>query len=286
MAKRKRTQTRAVLENRDRQGRGRGEGASYKPWLLVHDVASQGRSSRIASGGRVVHTLSDWETAALRDFQWDPTVVDVKEQFPLAQRDTLRIAVEINVKHPADGSPREPIVMTTDFLVTRMVAGRLERSAYAVKENAAIDPLIARTRGQRLSVGRKLQKLRIERLYWEAGDVPFEVLTEDKLSKVRKTNIEFLLNVKPDPERPSGYWAGAMVAAYAAIAAGGGRSLDWIARSLDAEGVLRRADFTTASRLLCARRAMAFDMDRPFALSRPASDFVVVAAVAAQAEAA
>lgn len=283
MAKRKRTQTRAVMENRERQGRGRGDGIAYKPWLLVHDVASEGRSSRIASSGRVIHTLSDWETAAFRDFQWDPTVVDVKEQFPLAITETLRIAAEIGVRHPADGRPREPIVMTTDFLVTRMVNGRLRCFAYAVKENAAIDVAMARTRGQKVSAGRKLQKLEIERLYWNEADVEFEVLTEGRLSKVRKINIEFLLNVKPDQDRPTGHWERALLVVHAAIAGGGDHTLDRIARALEAEGVLVRRDFPTAIRLLCAKRAMAFDMDRPFALSRPVSDFVVVPA---QAEAA
>ncbi len=61
--------------------------------------------------------------------------------------------------------------------------------------------------------------------------------------------------------------------------------MDEIARALDADGVLARRDFPTAVRLLCAKRAMVFDMDRQFTLSRPVSDFVV-AVEAAEREAA
>ncbi|SEL90625.1 TnsA endonuclease N terminal [Sphingomonas palmae] len=275
MAKRKRTQTRAVLENRQRQGRGRGEGAAYRPWLFVHDVASRGRSSRIPSAGRVMHTLSDWETAALRDFQWDPAVIEVKEQVPLILEDTLRIAAEMKVRHPADGRPREPIPLSTDFLVKRLVDGRVEQAAYAVKESSAIDMPAVPTRGKLVSIRRTRQKLEIERRYWLERGVSWDLLTEDRLSKVRKGNIEFVLRVRPDPERPDGHWQRAMLAVHAAIADGGPRTLDQLARALDAAGTLDRRDFPTAVRLLCAKHALAFDMDRQFTLSRPASDFVV-----------
>lgn len=286
MAKRKRTQTRAVMENRERQGRGRGEGREYKPWLYVHDVASRGRSSRVVNDGRVVHTLSDWETAALRDFQWDATVVDVKEQFPLVLDDTLRIAAEMKVRHPSDGSPREPIVMTTDFLVTRMVGGRLVQTAYAVKENGALDLSLARTRGQMVSIRRTRQKLEIERRYWAARGIEWQHLTEDQLSKVRKVNIEWVMGVKPDADRPAGHWERAMATVHAAVAAGGLGTMDDLARRLAADGVLPRRDFPTAVRLLCAREAMAFDMDRQFRLSRSVSDFTVVSERRVEPEAA
>ena len=286
MAKRKRTQTRAVMENRQRQGRGRGDGPDYKPWLYVHDVASRGRSSRIATGGRVLHTLSDWETAAFRDFQWDPTVVEVKEQFPLVLEDTLRIAAAMKVRHPSDGQPREPIVMTTDFLVTRMIGGLLVPSAYAVKENGALDLSLARTRGQMVSIRRTRQKLEIERRYWLERETGWTWLTEDHLSKVRKGNIEWVMGAAPDPGRPAGHWHRAMASVHAAVATGGLLTMDDLARRLDAQGVLARRDFPTAVRLLCAKRAMAFDMDRPFTLSRPVVDFTVALEAPTRAEAA
>ncbi|MEE4209565.1 MAG: TnsA endonuclease N-terminal domain-containing protein [Parvularcula sp.] len=273
MAKRKRTQTEAVMRNREQQGRGKGVGPDYKPWLLVQDVPSRGRASRIASNGRVVHTLSDLETAAFRDFQWDPDVIDIQEQYPISREATLRIAEDMKVRHPSDGKPRTPIVVTTDFLVTYRRNGRIERHAYAVKEAAAIDVASIRTRKDRVSIHRTRQKLEIERRYWGEQNVPWELLTDKELSKIRKANIEFILDVKPDPARPDGYWEEAMRSALLAVTEGGCRELDEIGRSLAAQGVLPRNDFTTALRILCARRILVFDMNRKFELSRPASDF-------------
>lgn len=282
MAKRVRTQNAAVMATREKQGRGQGDGRGYRPWLYVHDVPSKGRSSRIEVGGRVVHTLSDWETAALRDFQWDRTVVDIKEQYPLDLAETKRIAAEMKVTHPADGRPREPIVMTTDFLVKYRVGGRVELVAYTVKEKASFDVEAAITRGQKLSTRRVRQKFEIERRYWLARGVRWVKLTEDELSKIRKVNIEWIMGVDPARDRPAGHWRRAMAAVHDAVAAGGSRTMDEVGRALDADGVLARRDFPTAVRLLCAKRAMAFDMDRQFTLSRLVSDFLVAADAAAR----
>lgn len=278
MPKRNRSQTQAVIENRARQGRGRGDGAAYKPWLLVHDVASRGRSSRICSGGRVVHTLSDWETAAFRDFQWDPFVTDVQEQFPLPLEETLRIADEMRIKHPTDPRSRVPIPVTTDFCVTRREMDATVRLARAVKETAAIDLARARNRGEFLSIGRTLEKLELERRYWSEIGVHWQLLTERHLSKVRKVNIEFLIRARLDPDRPEGYWPRTLMVVHDAIAAGRERTLNWIARRLEAEGVLTRSDFPVCVRWLCAKHVLCFDMDRKFELSRPASDFIMSAA--------
>lgn len=275
MPKRNRSQTAAVMENRARQGRGRGDGAAYKPWLYVHDVASRGRSSRLLSGGRVVHTLSDWETAAYRDFQWDPSVEDIREQYPLPMGETLRIAGEMKIKHPADPRSRLPILVTTDLVVTKRDGATTLRLARAVKEMSAIDLALARTRHEMVSIRRTLQKLELERRYWAEQGVHWDLLTDQHLSKVRKSNIEFMLRVKLDVERPDGYWLRALTAVNDAVAEGGDRTLDALARALDADGVLARRDFPTCVRWLCAKRVMSFDMSEKFELSRPASDFVV-----------
>ncbi len=50
---------------------------------------------------------------------WAPSVVDIREQFPLLPiEDTLRIAERLGYRHPRHPQTRRPIVMTTDFLVT------------------------------------------------------------------------------------------------------------------------------------------------------------------------
>ena len=52
MAKRDRSIRSSVTEQRIAEGRGKGIGASYNPWLHVQDVATDGRAWRI----------KDWKT--------------------------------------------------------------------------------------------------------------------------------------------------------------------------------------------------------------------------------
>ncbi len=75
----------AKFERFVKEGRGRGEGKDYKPWLTTQDVPSSGRRTR-GSGwktNRLHHTLSDHETRYLYLLEWADDVVDIREQFPL-----------------------------------------------------------------------------------------------------------------------------------------------------------------------------------------------------------
>ncbi|MDQ2877486.1 MAG: TnsA endonuclease N-terminal domain-containing protein [Pseudomonadota bacterium] len=174
----------------------------------------------------------------------------------------------------ARDAARVPVVVSTDLLLTRRDSGASVLLARAVKDNAAIDLAAARTRRQAVNIRRTLQKLEIERRYWVEKDIHWMLLTEQHLSKTRKTNIEFILGVDLDPDRPAGYWRRAVVAVHDAVVAGKERTLDQIARRLDADGVLPRRDFPVCMRWLCAKRVMSFDMGRKFELSRPACDFM------------
>ena len=58
-----------MVANRIRQGRGRGYGPDFKPWVLIHDVPSLGLCSRVRYKGRVAHYLSGREKQAVFDFR-------------------------------------------------------------------------------------------------------------------------------------------------------------------------------------------------------------------------
>lgn len=45
--------------------------------------------------------------------RWDDNVLDIREQFPLNLKDTLKISEDLHVRHPKNKSTR----MTSDFLV-------------------------------------------------------------------------------------------------------------------------------------------------------------------------
>jgi hypothetical protein len=105
MAKRDRNINSSVIEQRIAEGRGKGTGASYDPWLHVQDVATDGRAWRIKGWktGRDHHLLSDHEHDYFLIVHWSPKVVDIREQFPLPLETTLEIAKKIGIAHPCAG---------------------------------------------------------------------------------------------------------------------------------------------------------------------------------------
>ncbi len=102
-------------------GYGQGIGLGYRPWIEVMHLPSRGLVCRVRglTTGRVHHLLSQMETMYWYALDWAPSVVDIREQFPLLPiEDTLRIAERLGYRHPRHPQTRRPIVMTTDFLVT------------------------------------------------------------------------------------------------------------------------------------------------------------------------
>lgn len=118
------------------EGRGQGRGAEYLSWLQVHDISSRGVSRRTYSRKckRVVHTLSDIEFDFFLWLEWNNSITDIREQFPLDRELTRPCAVELGFKHPRQ--PREQLdtVMTVDFLVDMIENGIPTIKAFAVKE--------------------------------------------------------------------------------------------------------------------------------------------------------
>jgi TnsA endonuclease N terminal/TnsA endonuclease C terminal len=185
MAKRKRLIDETVIERRIKEGRGQGRGKDYMPWLTVQDVPSIGLATRIFgwTTGRVHHLFSLLE---LKDFltkDWASHVVDIREQFPLLPiEETLAIARKCGIRYPTIPGTKQPIVLTTDFVVT--IAHGLERieQARAVKYSAD------------LSSQRTLEKLELERRYWQARNIDWGIVTERDISHVLAKNVEILHN--------------------------------------------------------------------------------------------
>jgi TnsA-like endonuclease N terminal/TnsA endonuclease C terminal len=158
-----------------------GEGATYKPWLRVQDVPSLGRVHRVKGWkhGRVHHLLSDLEARVFFIYEWSLQIIDIREQYPLLPLDeTLAIAKECGIAHPTDIRSRQPMVMTTDFVLT--VKKDLATIYRARTVKYAADLLKVRT----------LEKLEIERRYWQARRVDWGIVTEQQVP------IELAQNVK------------------------------------------------------------------------------------------
>lgn len=162
---------------------GQGLGADYKPWLVIQDLSSLGRSTRLNGYkiSRQFEFLSDLERNYFYLVEYSDLVVDIREQYPLLPlEETILIAEELGIKHPTDPKTNEPIVMTTDFLVTSLKDGQRENVARTLKYK---DDLIDE---------RVLEKFEIERVYWDKQGVDWGIVTELEVPKTMAHNIAFV----------------------------------------------------------------------------------------------
>lgn len=182
MAKRKRTTTENTVARRLQQGRGQGNGASYRPWLTVQDVPSQGLTHRIKgwTTGRVHHLLSNLERDVFYVLDWSEAVLDIREQYPLLPlAETEALAQILGVRHPTDPRTHCPVVMSTDFLLDVRSGNTTGQQACTVKP---ADQLHART----------LEKFEIERRYWQARGVDWGIVTEHEIPRCQVNTIRLL----------------------------------------------------------------------------------------------
>lgn len=183
MAKRKREMTEKRIEKLVKEGRGQGVGEEYKPWILIQDVPSKGRATRLKGikSNRQHEFLSDMERDYFYILEYSNEVIDIREQFPLLPlEETLLIAKELGIKHPEDPKTNEPIVMTTDFLVTIKDNGRGKDVARTIKNT------------DELMKERTIEKFEIERKYWERREICWGIVTENEINKILAQNISFI----------------------------------------------------------------------------------------------
>ncbi|OAH57955.1 transposase [Domibacillus aminovorans] len=123
------------------EGRGKGELASYKPWLTIQNVPSSGRVHRFKGWktNRIYHFLSDLERDYCYLLDWSEDVIDIREQFPLDQEKTIQIAEDKQINHSVDPTTRTPIVMTTDFLMTVRRDNEIKYLARTVKPSGELN---------------------------------------------------------------------------------------------------------------------------------------------------
>jgi len=199
MAKRQYGFDEAKIQRFDKEKRGQGAGNEYKPWLTIQDVASKGLSSRIhgRTTGREHHLLSKLEAGAFFLYDWEDSVTDIREQYPLDREETRAIAEEMGIKHPYDSRGAVDIVMTTDFLVDISSDDGEKMIARSVKP------------AEDLNNARTIEKQEIERRYWQGKDIDWGIITEHELPEKRIKKLRWLhemLSLEHLEVPYSGYW--------------------------------------------------------------------------------
>lgn len=156
------------------RGMGTGEGSEYIPYITTSEFNSSGTTSVITDWktGRQVHCLSQSESLWYYILRWRDDIADIREQYPLDNIQTSKIAEQMGFKHPG----KQDYVMTTDFLVTK-TDGSYE--AYSVKSDKNLSQ-------------RALQLLCIEKIYWNSNDVTFQMLFKNEVNMILANNIRLV----------------------------------------------------------------------------------------------
>ena len=179
MAKHRRVWNASVYEKYVREGRGCGWGPGYSPWIRVQDFASRGVASRVKgrTTGRVHHLMSNNELAYFYILDWSDSVTDIREQYPLSDLElAVKIAAQAGIRYPVDNISGYPYVLTCDFMIT--TEGGLK--ARTVKMTSELENK------------RTLEKLEIERRYWDAQSIEWKLVTEREIPYQKARNIEWL----------------------------------------------------------------------------------------------
>lgn len=250
MAKRNYSNSELKTQKWVKEGRGSGHGSDYKPWLTVRDLPSEGRSHRIFGhkSQRTHHLLSDLELAVFFVLEWHPDTEDIREQFPLRTEDTLALAEELGILHPAYQGIQQ--VMTSDFLVNT--------------RNAQWPKFVLQAKySEALQDARTIEKLELERQYWQQKSIPWMLITEKDIPNVIFQNISWLYPAQRDEldaetiqERVAMYTHHFNQAS--------GRSLIDIAKQLDTAYTLPAGQSLLEIRQLLARRCFLFDIFKPY----------------------
>jgi TnsA endonuclease N terminal len=175
------------------EGRGRGAGSAYAPWIKVGEIRSSGEQ-RILRGrktGRLHHYFSRGESNHHLFAEFSQKVVDIREQFPVLPIDnSLEVARKLGIRHPQFAGT--PTVVTFDFLLTIRDGNAHRHLVRSVK------------RSDDLKKHRVLEKLTLERqLCLELG-FGYEIVTELQMGAVPLANLTFLWQwtrlKRPDPD--------------------------------------------------------------------------------------
>ncbi|WP_242616615.1 TnsA endonuclease N-terminal domain-containing protein [Vibrio vulnificus] len=171
----------------------------YRPFITVRNSNSVGLSHIIFSHktGRTHHLLSNGELEAFINFEHDPSVLDIYEQYPLPLNETIECASSLNIYHPAKYKERDhdtkiipAATMTTDFVLLK----RDIRSGQNVLQPMYYKPSseFCRKNTSAQRVSRTMSKFQIEQAYWENNGYSLIQCDENTFNSKKTYNLRWL----------------------------------------------------------------------------------------------
>jgi hypothetical protein len=131
----------------------------------------------------VHHYLSDLEFKAHILAAFNPNVNDLREQFALMPwLEPAEIADSLGIRYPTYPLSKTPIVMTSDNVLTICTQHGPKYVVISIKSSSEINPNNKKSQ-------RTLEKLLIEKTYWEHRNIHWELITEKDMSDIRYYNL-------------------------------------------------------------------------------------------------
>jgi hypothetical protein len=186
MVKRNLNWTQEKFKRFIKEGRGQGEGKNYKPFWTINDFPTKGRASRLLGWktGRIHHFFSDIEKNLFLLLDWDENnnILDIREHYPLLNlEEVIDKHEDLRFDKFTDRESMEQYVITTTFLIT-------------VRDNFDKAHLIARSVKGSSELNRDItiERLEIEKRYWEGEGIPWGIVTDKEIPRVKCKNIEWI----------------------------------------------------------------------------------------------
>ncbi len=163
-----------------KEGRGQGYGSEYKPWKKISEFSSKQSIKRVPGiKTNRIHLLSKLELDHFYLMEWDDSVVDIREHFPILDFvEVMNIAEKLGVTYPVDKRTSFPKILTSSFCITKEVDGKEREIIRTVRYKNS------------LSNKRVLKELEIERIYYNRLGVDWAIFTEENIPKQLVSNIE------------------------------------------------------------------------------------------------
>lgn len=157
---------------------------NYESAIKVQDFPSKARVSRVKGRktGRLHHLLTDLETNIFYLLDFNDDVIDIKEHYPLLDLMDGEIDLgNINLNKFKDKKTGEQYMFSTTFVVTVKKSEKEEYLAISVKNES------------QLYKGTTLEKLEVERRYWQRKKIKWCILTNKDIEIDMVENIKWLL---------------------------------------------------------------------------------------------
>ena len=261
----------ALVARFEKEGRGKGEGSAYKPWLYIGDFASAGRThDPMGLKTQRPHQLfSDNERDFFLMLEWATDVIDIREQFPLAREQTQEVAMQIGARHPFYPGTHVPTVMTVDFMVTRVRDGERFFEAFNVKEAAEAEDEYA------------MGKLEIQRETLERKGIEHHLVFDSTIPETVARNLGWIRGGQRKPnelELYPGFYDEQMAAMAADLQS---RHVDATlvdyCKQFDSQAGLARGTALRVARMLMCGRVLQVDLAHSDLQHLPVADFRVTA---------